>query len=126
MNTLLLTAAGLAFLVGLVHSVLGEVLIFRRMRQGGLIPTKGGRVIEERHVRIVWASWHVLTVFGWCLAAVLLRLAGTQSARNAGLANTVAAAMLAGSALVLVATKGKHPGWIGLLAVATLARLSNY
>ena len=72
MNPFLASAAVLAFFVGLAHSVLGEYMIFRRMRAGHLIPTNGGRVIGEGHVRILWASWHVLTAFGWSMAAMLL------------------------------------------------------
>lgn len=125
MNRYFLAAAILAFLVGLVHSILGERLIFRRMRQGGFIPTNGGRVIGEGHVRILWASWHVLTVFGWCLAAVLLWLAQAEPAPHALIAQAIVVAMTAGSFLILVGTRGRHPGWIGLLGVAVLAWLAN-
>jgi hypothetical protein len=125
MNQLFLAAAVLAFLVGLAHSILGEVFIFRRMRQGGLVPTNVGRVIGKGHVRILWASWHVLTVFGWCLAAILFLLSQTQPAGSAVFSQVIAIAVLAGSALVLVGTQGKHPGWIGLLGVAVLAWLGS-
>jgi hypothetical protein len=125
MNRFLLAAAVLAFLVGLVHSILGEILIFGRMRQGGLIPTNGGRVIGERHVRILWASWHVLTVFGWCLAALLLWLSQAQTKANAFPLHAIVVASIAGSVLVLVGTRGTHPGWVGLLGVAVLAGLAN-
>lgn len=57
-------AAILALLVGVAHSVLGERRIFRNLRRGGLAPTEGGTLLSERQVRILWASWHVLTVFG--------------------------------------------------------------
>ena len=124
MNRLFLAAAVLSFLVGLAHSVLGEVLIFSRMRQGGAIPTNGGRVIGEGHVRILWASWHVLTVFGWCLAANLLWLAQAQPADSGLLSQAIVTALLASSVLVFVGTKGKHPGWVGLLGVAVLAWLA--
>jgi hypothetical protein len=125
MNRFLLAAAVLAFLVGLVHSILGEILIFGRMRQGGLIPTNGGRVIGERHVRILWASWHVLTVFGWCLAALLLWLSQAQTTADAFPLHAIVVATIAGSVLVLVGTRGRHPGWVGLLGVAVLAGLAN-
>lgn len=87
-------------------------------------PTNGGRVIGEGHVRILWASWHVLTVFGWCLATILLWLSQAQPVGGGTLlSHAIAIAMLAGSSLVLVGTKGKHPGWVGLLGVAVhLAR----
>lgn len=127
MNACLVTAAVLAFLVGLVHSVLGERLIFRRLRQGRLVPTNGGSLLQERHVRILWASWHVLTVFGWCIAAVLLWLSLPSSSPSSALfiEHAVVIAMLAGSALVFFGTKARHLGWVGLLAVAVFVWLGR-
>ena len=40
MNWYFVAAAALAFVVGLVHSVLGEIRIFRGLRRGRLVPTK--------------------------------------------------------------------------------------
>jgi branched-subunit amino acid ABC-type transport system permease component len=127
MNSYLVIAAILAFLVGLVHSVLGERLIFRRLRQGCLVPTNGGSLLQERHVRILWASWHVLTVFGWCIAAVLLWLSLPSSSLGSALfiEHAVVIAMLAGSALVFFGTKARHPGWVGLIAVAVFVWLGR-
>ncbi len=120
MNSYFVAAGSLAFLVGLVHSVFGEVLVFRRMRQGGLIPTEGGAILREQHVRILWASWHLVTVFGWGFAAILLRLSfpSSEYAFQVFVEKTVLFSMLAASLIVLVGTKGKHPGWLGLLGVA--------
>jgi hypothetical protein len=125
MNRMLCAAAILAFLVGLVHSILGELLIFQRMRQGKLIPTNGGKVVGEGHVRILWASWHVLTVLGWCLAAILFWLSQGQLVGSILLTSAIAIAMLVSSLLVLVGTKAKHPGWVGLLGVALLVWFSG-
>ena len=120
MQTTLAVAGILAFAIGAVHSVLGEHLIFRRMRQGSLIPTHGKPVLHERHVRILWASWHVVTLFGWAMGAVLLQRATTDTPLDPWLAQSIAASMFGGSLLVLIGTRGRHPGWIGLLAVALL------
>ncbi|HRD72453.1 MAG TPA: hypothetical protein PK027_03785 [Aquimonas sp.] len=127
MNIYLATAAVLAFLVGLVHSLLGERLIFGRLRQGRLVPTNGGSLLQERHVRILWASWHVLTVFGWCIAAVLLWLSLPSSNPSSALfiEQAIVFSMLAGSALVLLGTRARHPGWVGLLAVAAFVWLGR-
>ena len=123
------TAAGVfAFVVGLVHSVLGERLVFCRMRTTGFIPTNGGTVLREHHVRILWATWHVVTVVGWCIAALLVWLAlpsSTQAVRSV-IVPMVVASMVASSLLVFVGTTGKHPGWAGLLAVAALAAIGLY
>jgi hypothetical protein len=126
-NSYFAAASVLAVLVGLVHSVLGEVLIFRRMRNGGLVPTDGGPLLEERHVRILWASWHVLTALGWFIAAVLywLALSPLISDEVAFIESAIIVAMLVGSTFVLVGTRGKHPGWIGLLGIAVLVWLGS-
>lgn len=125
MNTMFVLAAVLMVLIGLVHSVLGERLIFRRMRRGQWIPTEGGKLIGEGHVRILWATWHGLTVFGWGMAAMILWMALHPSAEPGWLImrHIVAASALGTSVLVLVGTQARHPGWIGLLAVALLVWL---
>lgn len=122
MQMQLLAAGLLMVLTGLVHSVMGEILIFRRMRQGSIVPTAGQPVLRERHVRILWASWHLVSILGWALAAMLvaLALAPGQPVSQAVLTGIVVAALGAGSALVLIATKGMHPGWLALLAAALL------
>ena len=121
MNPYFVAAFAIAFMVGLVHSALGETLIFRRLRAWDeLVPTNGGNVLRERHVRILWASWHLVTIFGWCLAAVLLHLSlpvgGDGTARF--VAQAFALASLVASLLVFVGTRARHPGWLGLLALA--------
>jgi len=120
MNSYFVAAGCLAFIVGLIHSVLGEILIFRRMRRGGIIPTEGSPILRERHVRILWASWHIVTVFGWGLGAIMLRLSFPSSGHTIQefVVNTALFSMLTASLIVLVGTKGKHPGWLGLLGVA--------
>lgn len=128
MNWYFLAAAVLLFVIGTVHSVMGERLIFRRMRESRAIPINGGQVLQEAYVRILWASWHVATVLGWCMAAVLVWLSlpspGVQGTSAPGQA--IVAAMLACSLLVLVGTKGRHLGWVGFLGVAGLATLGLY
>ena len=127
MNTYLIAAAALAFLVGLIHSVLGESMVFSRMRQGQLVPTYGGAVLREPHVRILWASWHVLTVLGWALAGVLLLLAIEPAAHGfrSYVLPIITLAMFVAAMLVLFGTKARHPGWIGLLGVAVLTWLGT-
>lgn len=123
MNTCLAAAAVVAFAVGLAHSVIGEWMIFRKLRgPGHVLPRQGGGVLDMGKLRILWASWHVLTVMGWGFAA-LLAWASLSAARVAGSAEglLISAWVMALSALiVLVATNGRHPGWVGLAAVAVL------
>jgi len=127
MNKYLAAAGTLAFFVGLVHSFLGERLMFRRMRDGAIVPTNGGKIIGEGHVRIIWASWHMVTLFGWLIAATLIWLtASPDRMQNQGLVlSAIASTMFASALLVLFATRARHPGWAGLLAVAVLVWLGQ-
>ena len=118
MNPWLFSAAILMIIVGLVHSVLGERLIFNRLRDVGLIPTVGGSHLRERHVRILWATWHFASVLGWAAAIILLYAANTAVPML--VIHALVAAAAAGGILVLVGTRGQHPGWIALLVVALL------
>lgn len=132
MNSYFLAAGILLFIVGLTHSVLGERLVFRRMRSAGFIPTNGGQLLREPHVRILWASWHLGTAMGWGISAILFWLAlpssrfFVPSPIFAPIVAAMAVSMFACAALVLIGTKGRHPGWLGLLGVAVLITTGMY
>jgi len=128
MNSYFVAAAALTFVIGLIHSLLGERLVFQQMRTQGIIPVNGGQVLHESNVRIVWASWHIVTVLGWCVAVTLWWLADPPNAflAQSGLSKTIVGALLGSSALVLIGTKGKHPGWTVLLATAMLTFAGMY
>jgi hypothetical protein len=127
MQTLLFTAGILAVVTGLAHSVLGEILIFRHLRRGSLLPNMDAPPLRQRNIRIIWASWHVLTLFGWSFAAILFRLsfASPGDALFSPVAGAIVVANLGGSLLVLIGTRGRHPGWIALLLVAALTWIAT-
>lgn len=121
MQTSLMIAAALAVVTGLAHSALGELLIFRHVRRGTLVPAQDAPPLRNRNIRILWATWHLATVFGWAFAAVLARLAvEPQAALLPLVTGATVAAYACGSLLVLVGTRGRHPGWVVLAAVAAL------
>ena len=122
MNAWLVGAAALVFLIGLVHSWLGELRIFRHLRRGGIVPTGGDPVLRAFQTRILWASWHLVTVMAWTDSALLCWLAQpTARAASSGTVEAVIAASLAaGAGLVLWSNRGRHPAWIALLAAALL------
>ena len=128
MNPWLICAAGLSVLIALAHSVLGEQRIFRPLRRAGqIVPTEGGTLLREFQVRILWATWHGLSVMGIGLAAVLLWLAhpAAQAASAGRVEFCVAMAMAATGMLVLVSNRGRHPGWLALFAAAALVALGR-
>lgn len=126
MNLLLSTAAALAVLTGVVHSCLGERLIFRHLRdRGSFVPSRAAPPLQARHIRILWATWHMVSVLGGVLALILWRLASHPGASVSAdwLLNAMAWGFIGGALLVLVGTRARHPGWIALAAIAVMASL---
>lgn len=124
---MLLTASLLTLILGLVHSVLGEVLIFNKLRQNELVPSQGGELLKSRQLGILWASWHLVSVFGWGIAAILANLAIETCDIELITSQSVFAisiAMLVSAMLVLIGTRGKHPGWIVLTLIGVITLIS--
>ena len=125
MNNYFLAAAVVAAIVGIVHLVVGEAMIFRKLRQGRLIPDQPAPPLQERNIRILWATWHLASAFGFGFAAILLTLSTARSDADPVMVGAIALAFVSSAMLVLVATKGRHPGWIGLLCVGVLTYLGG-
>lgn len=130
MNIYFLIAGTLCFLLGIAHSTLGEYLIFNNKRKGGnLVPTKVNTELKERHLHIIWATWHLSSFFGWCIGAFLIKISLKQNMLDSEfinfMINSTVIAMIASCLLVLIGTKGKHPGWIVLLVIGVLLLIGN-
>ncbi len=111
---MLLTIAGyLAIALGVVHSVLGERLIFSRWR-------KTEPDIPRQHRGIIWASWHALTLFGAVIGIILIRVP-----LDAPVLMLISAAMVLAAILVAYGTRGRHPGWIVLSMIGGFVGLSG-
>jgi hypothetical protein len=129
MDQYLWIAGMLCVLLGLAHSFLGEFLIFKKKKKPGkFIPTIANTPSEESHLRIIWATWHLTSIFGGCMGVILVRIATTQNQGSTELISFItvstAIAMLCASFLVGIATKGKHPGWVILLIIGFLVFLN--
>jgi len=126
MQNLLVAAGVIACLTAIVHSVMGELLIFRHLRRSGVVPSMAAPPLQARNIRILWATWHLASVFGVAFALVLLQLAPAdrESAVYALVVQAIVLANFGGALLVLVATRARHPGWIALLLVAVLTAVA--
>ncbi|MBC3757860.1 hypothetical protein H7U19_05550 [Hyunsoonleella sp. SJ7] len=122
MNQYLFIAGTLCLILGLVHSILGEFLIFKNLKKSNkIIPTIATSKLKERHLRIIWATWHLTSLFGWCIGVLLIKIGTMQTEISVGMTQFMIACititMLSASFLVFIATKGKHLGWIVLLII---------
>lgn len=130
MNQYLWVAGLICFILGLVHSILGEVLIFRNLRKSKkIIPTITKSKLKERHLRIIWATWHLTSLFGGCIGAILLEVATKYNIQTNELLQFILTSttitMFCSSLLVFIATKGKHLGWAILLIIGILTLLET-
>jgi len=130
MNIYFLIAGILCFMLGLVHSILGEYLIFKDKRKSGnLVPTKMNAELKEQHLRIIWVTWHLTSFFGWCIGGYLIIISLNRNVLDSEfinfMINSTVIAVTASSLLVLIGTKGKHPGWIVLILIGILLIKGN-
>lgn len=128
MNYYHLSAGILTILLGLAHSILGEHLIFKYKREKGkIIPSKHSKELPVGHLRIIWASWHVATFLACGIGATLIRIALVAEQGQPWISFFIAATLYAISAVglcVLLATKGRHPGWIVSFLIVILLILA--
>ena len=125
----MLIAAGVVlFVLGALHSSLGERLIFRffpgapHFRPLGFPPVVGARQSPVTSLR---TTWHHLTIVGWTLAVILVRFGGRPelAAGERFVVRAIAACLAVSAVLWFAGSRGRHVAWIGFLLAATLAWL---
>lgn len=117
-SILLLAAAGLTLGVVALHSLAGERRLIRPLLASSALPDLGHGLWYTR--TLIRAAWHVTSLAWLGLAAVMLT-AALQPALAAPVWILPVALTFGLSGLVsLVASKGRHPGWLGLLPISAL------
>lgn len=121
---LYIAASAVLILTGLVHSVVGELMIFRKVSAGSIVPNQSAPPLRQRNLRILWANWHLTTVFGLVLAGVLYKIGVGEIPQLDWLSGAISIACASGGFLVLYATNGRHPGWAALVLASVLTWLA--
>jgi len=108
-------AAAIIFATGLLHSVLGEILILRHLpRMQGFPIALGNDLLAKRTVHF---TWHLATVFAWALAVLCLTL------HDRYMLDVISDAMFGAALVTAVISRALHPGWIALVSAGILLRL---
>ncbi len=119
MNWGLTAASVLCVLLAVVHSALGERLVFAPLRQNGDWRAEALSLLDRQRWRAIRATWHLISIIGLGIGAVLFVVARGEGpvATILGVTFTVAAAYWA------TATRMKHPAWLvlGLIGGILLA-----
>ncbi len=121
MNIFLAAAGAGSVLLGLAHSIIGERLVLRPLMRWSGGGERGEVILSMQQRRVLRASWHLVSVLGFGLAALLL---AASASGGFGHARTVLAATFTAAAIYwLPATRGRHPAWVVLLVIAALTAL---
>lgn len=124
MQTLLLFAALLAFLLGLAHTYLGErYILIRLFRRSDLPKLFGSDWFTCRTLRF---AWHLTTIAFWGFGAILVLAAFSRSSADFrdGSLVVIGCTFFVSATLALFATRGRHLSWIVFLAMAVLILLA--
>lgn len=120
-------AAGLGFLLGLFHSIMGERGVVTPLLRLEKLP---GEAEERRYKELVIRSaWHLTTVLCWAISAVILTMAVGRFSLSLSSLIFGATFLFCGVAS-LVIVKGRHPSWFiflllgGILTAAAFMPLS--
>jgi hypothetical protein len=119
MEPALLVAAGLAGLLGVAHSVLGE----QRLIGPLLAPDqRAGLLARSGFARsILRFAWHLTSIAWWGLGAVLVAVALAAPGRaEPGVLGAVAGTLAVSGLLILGTSKGRHFAWPVFLVAAGL------
>lgn len=120
MNGLLIAAAVLTIVIGIVHSWLGERFIIRRLlRRTDLPKLFGDDTFTRRTLRF---AWHLTTAAWFGLAAILVTLSGVIAGVRVsdGVVFAIAQTFIASAALALILTRGRHLSWVVFSIIAAL------
>jgi hypothetical protein len=115
---MLILAAVLLVAVGVMHSVLGGKRLIAPILNRPDLPVILG-TIENTRITL-WAGWHILTLFWWGQAIVLVVIAvAPEHVVQAFLLSLSGCCALAGG-LALVWSRAKHRSWILFLPLALI------
>ena len=124
MTYFLTSAAALAFLIGVAHTLLGErYIVTRLLRRPDLPKLFGADTFTRQTIRF---AWHLTTVAWLGLASILVAVSGVFEGVLASQAvvSSIAFTFLASAILSIVVTRGKHLSWLVFVAIALLCWLA--
>lgn len=120
MNYYFLAAGLLTMLIGIIHSIVGEVKLISPIQHLEKLPPLQGSVLQTK--RTLRFAWHVTSVLGMGIGAVLVFYATEPSLPPPErFVLIIIDITLSLSFIVsLIGSRGKHPAWVGLLIASGL------
>ncbi|HED16783.1 MAG TPA: hypothetical protein ENI64_08240 [Gammaproteobacteria bacterium] len=116
---MLKVAAILIFLLGAVHSILGERYILIRLFRRENIPRLfGSDSFTKGTLRF---AWHVTTFAWWGFAYLLWQISAGEEGISQTVLYTIVAVSFISGVFAFYFTRGKHLSWVIFIIIAGLA-----
>lgn len=124
---MIIAAALLLFLIGLVHSVLGEkYILIRLFKRDNLPHLFGSDWFTKRMLRFAWhlttIAWHLTTIAWWGIAAMLIMFYRQMDGEQ--VLYVMSGTFLISGLIALIASRAKHLSWVVFFAIAALLYFS--
>ncbi|WP_169544404.1 hypothetical protein [Sneathiella aquimaris] len=116
---MLVLAAVLLFSVGLMHSLLGGRRLISPILARSDLPIILGSVRNTRLT--LWVGWHILTLFWWGQAIVLIVIEVAPAYVAMATLLTLAFSSFVAGVLAIILSQAKHRSWIMFLPLAFIA-----
>ena len=111
-------AAILCFVVGLIHSVLGErYILIRLFRRDNIPHLFGSDYFTKGTLRFVW---HITTFAWWGFGYLLWLISTSQDISSQSVLYVISAVSLFSGIFSFGFTKGRHLSWLVFVAIAGL------
>jgi hypothetical protein len=111
-----LIAGILTLLLSAAHSIIGERLVFARLRLDGTWREEALKLMQVRRWWSIRASWHLVTLFGIGWGVTLL----LPPSSPYGVQTVMGATFAVSAVYWAVATRLGHPAWIVLGIIGAL------
>jgi hypothetical protein len=109
-------AAGLSFLIGLSHSILGErYILVRLFRRDDLPKLLGSDFFTKRTLRF---AWHLTTIAWWGFAIILIALSNELTDLKTSILYIISAVFFVSGLMSAGFTRLKHLSWIVFFLIA--------
>ncbi|PHI39101.1 hypothetical protein CBQ28_00865 [Pseudoalteromonas sp. GCY] len=117
---MIIAAALLLFLIGLVHSVLGEkYILIRLFKRDNLPHLFGSDWFTKRTLRF---AWHLTTIAWWGIAAMLLMFYRQMDGEQ--VLYVMSGTFFISGLIALIASRAIHLSWVVFFAIAALLYFS--
>ncbi|MEO6065693.1 MAG: hypothetical protein ABIP49_07960 [Lysobacterales bacterium] len=118
-------SAILTVLLSVIHSAVGEKLILIPLQHSEGLPAVRGSVRSTRET--LRFAWHVTSVFGLGIAAILFRYARMDELDSGDIfiLKTLSLTFLASFIVAIVGSRARHPSWIVFALLSLLTWLGT-